>query len=484
MMSASGTRPPLVSWQGLALAFFCALLLTWPMLLVTAPLGYFDTLIYYRTGHEAFDLLWTMLFPPERLGGGGGGGGGGATAVEGVRNLRSLGYSLYLFVTAQTPFGIVGSCVVQTALTLLMLFAFIDRGWRWTGPLVIAGVFALAVLSPLPWVASYAMPDMLSAAVVLYGALLVRRLDRLSLWQGVALALIATLGIASHYGHLPLAAGVFGLALLWRLVTWRLTLVSVAAAAVPILVALSVNLVASAIAFNEPSMAPKRMPILLARSMEDGPARWYLDEACPEAGYAICELFDEMPDDIGKILWQKDGLPKATDDQMRRLRAEEMTILIAAFRAYPLEQSWSLTENTMEQLVSIGTGQFLPLPPAPDNRRWDQVEIQSAQWLDYPVLGAFTTIVWIGTLWGLAVLLVLLRRGRLGREEIEVLAICLAGLLANAAIFGGLSEPADRYQARVVWILPALAALWLARPVSVTKPARTGAALRDGRPAL
>jgi hypothetical protein len=36
--------------------------------------------------------------------------------------------------------------------------------------------------------------------------------------------------------------------------------------------------------------------------------------------------------------------------------------------------------------------------------------------------------------------------------------------MANAAIFGGLSAPVDRYQMRVIWIVPMVAALfWLSR---------------------
>ncbi len=45
-----------------------------------------------------------------------------------------------------------------------------------------------------------------------------------------------------------------------------------------------------------------------------------------------------------------------------------------------------------------------------------------------------------------------------------MLLVAVAGLAINAAIFGGLSVPVDRYQGRVVWIVPVLAALfWLTR---------------------
>jgi hypothetical protein len=38
------------------------------------------------------------------------------------------------------------------------------------------------------------------------------------------------------------------------------------------------------------------------------------------------------------------------------------------------------------------------------------------------------------------------------------------GVVANAAIAGGLSKPHPRYQARIVWLLPAAAALLLLPP--------------------
>jgi len=53
---------------------------------------------------------------------------------------------------------------------------------------------------------------------------------------------------------------------------------------------------------------------------------------------------------------------------------------------------------------------------------------------------------------------------RVGDRERALLFVAIVGLLANAAIFGGLSAPVDRYQARVIWIVPLLAALfWLSR---------------------
>jgi hypothetical protein len=88
------------------------------------------------------------------------------------------------------------------------------------------------------------------------------------------------------------------------------------------------------------SLAPNRVPVLLARSIEDGPGRWYLEEECAHVDrYAICELFDEIPRSVFEMLWAEDGIRTATDEQMARIRAEETEIVLAAARRYPLQQA-------------------------------------------------------------------------------------------------------------------------------------------------
>jgi uncharacterized membrane protein YtjA (UPF0391 family) len=46
-------------------------------------------------------------------------------------------------------------------------------------------------------------------------------------------------------------------------------------------------------------------------------------------------------------------------------------------------------------------------------------------------------------------------------DERALLFVVIIGLVANAFIFGGLSAPADRYQARVIWLVPLLALLYV-----------------------
>jgi hypothetical protein len=55
------------------------------------------------------------------------------------------------------------------------------------------------------------------------------------------------------------------------------------------------------------------------------------------------------------------------------------------------------------------------------------------------------------------------RRGYLSAPERDLALLVLVGLIVNALIFGGLSAPVDRYQSRIVWLIPALWFIYTAR---------------------
>ena len=215
------------------------------------------------------------------------------------------------------------------------------------------------------------MPDLLAATVILWGAVLVSRFDDLGPWQRVALTLVAAFAVAAHYGHGPVAAALYGAVLLWRAVGRRLSWAVVAAAALPVLFAPLANLGASTMVLDRPSATPLRLPVLLARSIQDGPARWYLEEACPEAPLAFCEAFgDAVPGNIAAFLWDEDGIESLDREQMARIREEEFLILARAFRAYPVEQTVSLFGNAARQVVAVGTGGIFLEDEAETGTRW------------------------------------------------------------------------------------------------------------------
>lgn len=322
---------------------------------------------------------------------------------------------------------------------------------------------AIALLTSASWYSAYAMPDILAGIAISASLILTIFLERIPTGLRIALVLLIAFAIAAHGSHLPivvasLAAGVIagsrsggpaGTPIVRR-AAWS---------AAPALLAIAAMLGASYVAFGELSLAPKRYPIQLARSVADGPGAWYLRDHCASDHYAICEVFGPNPPrTVRDFLWSDHGVRRrATPAQMDRIRAEEGTIVRRAALAYPAQQIGRSATNVFLQLLEFGPRDLvfgLNMPGSEGSS-----PLQAAD--DRPRLKAFGKILIYASFIGSLLFLAGIRR-RLTRLELAVLSVVATALVANAAVCGILSGVADRYQGRVAWILPAVTAMiWL-----------------------
>jgi hypothetical protein len=466
------TAAPYLSMKGAAVALLVAIVLFWPMLLADGPLYYNDTYYYWERGNKIAAYLSGQPFEIE-------GAGTNLTANADLRAgmmVRSLPYAVYTYLTGASPLGLYLLCLLQGAAVLWAFFALVpplDRSHR---PALLAGFAFVALGSSLPWFVSYAMPDILGAIPVIYYVCMARRIDELGAWQRFALLMLTIGAITTHYGNVPLSIGLAGAVVAWRAVRGSLTRNALILTIAPVLAALALNMTAGVVATHEASPAPKRLPIMLARSLEDGPARWYLDDVCPEAGYTMCEIFETMPDNISDFLWTNDKFGTASDAQIDGVREEELTILWEAFKRYPAEQTGAIFGNATRQVFTIGTDQLYPLRPEQSAMDLTGLISPDVQ-VDKPAgFAMFDMVVPWATLAAAILLAGAIITGRVAPIYVEAAAILALALIINAAIFGGLSAPVDRYQGRIAWLIPALLALALATRMRSASPSGTLAA--------
>ena len=460
-----------------------AVLSTWPAMLFDGPLFYFDTGEYLSRGEKIVHrVVGTVLRALDSGGGdpiaaaeaaGGAGGGGGSFSPK---VMRSAPYAVFAYVASLGGSMLFGIVLAQSALVYAAAWPLVagrDLGARWACLLAVAICLGA---SSLPWYASYLMPDILGAVVILYAATLVLCFDRLDWFGKLLTGGLAAFAILSHYGNIPLAAVCFTLALVLRWLRGGLTLSVGIAALAPFIAALAINVGGSSASMDGPSAAPARLPVLLARSIEDGPARWHLQEACAEYDYAVCEIWgDEVPDTVGTVLWHGNGLSKASKAQLRRIRDEEPVILWRAFISYPGAQLWSLFGNSVRQMFLVGLDQFYVSDPRGAS--------QSEHDLGRGTFDAFGVVLTATYLASLAALVGLIAARPTVRDDWAAFTvIVLVGLVANAAIFGGLSYPVDRYQGRIAWLVTLVACLAVLERRA--QRARHGSGwAHDGRPA-
>ncbi len=444
-----------------------ALLLCWPMLVFDGPLIFFDTEGYLSQGRAIFERLGALV---TRQSGVNLDVGELRKEAASAGSTRALAYAAFVFLTSW-PFGLTGTAVLQTTFVLLMVWPLVQIPLANKPSLSLmagvgTGIAAMALLTSLPFVASFIMPDLLAAALILYALVLVNGWDDLNLSSKGVLAMIACFAILIHYGNIPLVSVCVAVALVVRYATFRRDFQSVGFALAPILVAVTLNAALSMIAFGQTSITPQRLPVMLARSIQDGPARWHLDEHCVTERYAICGIHATVPPDVGKILWSPQGIKHAPKQLQAAIRAEELLVLRRAFAEYPLQQLYSLSRNALLQLSRAGTADLQLYDPKALVENANPVPLNLDRGL-LDTAGVVHQLMY--AIGALAILVCLVGRNRMrSRPALGMVAVLVGGLLANAAIFGGLSAPVDRYQARIAWLVPGLAMLLWHRRLTST----------------
>jgi hypothetical protein len=439
-------RAPVWLWPTGAV-IVAALLLVWPALMNLYPLVFVDTAAY---------LLHTILraAPWDK------------TAAYGpFLLLFHQGTTLWLPLAAQ---GLMLSWLLWLVQRVALGRASPARH------LLLCG--GLAALTAAPWFTATLMPDAFTPVVVLCLFLLGFGDARLGRLETVAVGAVGALAIAVHMSHLPTAAALVGLVLLARR-RWR----PVLHAGLPLAVALLFLLGANWQNFGRATLSAHGSIFLFARLQADGPAVATLRDRCPASGWYLCDFIDRMPMDSDHFLWNPNSPPARDAAGNYRpmgsvtLAPEAGEIVAATLRAYPLAVARAALGNWVEQLFKVRVGDTLDNAdldefasrvlargfPASEVARFQAgaqmqgtLEARAAPFLlpHVPVLL-------------LSLPLLLAATWRLSRQRDATrlgLVLCvLVGVAGNAFATGALSKPHDRYQARIVWLLPLAAALAL-----------------------
>jgi hypothetical protein len=442
----------------LAIATFALLL--WPALVSGYPLLYPDTLDYLGTGRPAWAALATLHHPE-------------------FYSVRSAIYAavIYLFHWNRTPWPVLAlnACAVVFAVYLTVRSLVQRDAWRKT----LAVLATLSILTGLSWYTSLLMPDIFGAPLYLAVYLFAFARETLRPVEQAVLAALAVFGATAHASHLLVAICLCaGLWLLWLVlrVYRKSSLVSARSfgvATAVILTAIVLQLAVNQRLFGQATLGGGRPPFLEAHIIAEGTGARYLHEHCAEhPGWALCHHLDNLSPYEDEFLWSATGIwggaPPAEQEQLRR---EEMPFLLATLRAYPLQEFAVSLKNTWAQLIDFAIDDA-------DNNLYMQNDLnteipnaraaydRSLQARNALPEGFFTVVQGITVIAALLVIAAALprtlRRAGTHRDRLLALtAVVLFVVAANAAVSGVLSAVDSRYQARIVWLLPVLAALYL-----------------------
>jgi hypothetical protein len=490
-------RSPIASLrprQYLLLLF--GLLLLWPAMINRGPFYFNDTTAYVRSIDAAvFHVTgiasdWTVpiarpqVEPPAASAARPSQAGRPAVATDETKPVllgRSAYYGalLYLGVVFRS-FWIVLllQAALAAALLLTLLRHFVDPAAERRFAVASAVLFAAIALTPLPFFVCLLMPDLFTGLAIIAAAIV------LSGWarerRGVHGLLVATLALAAlvHSSNVLILAGIGCVFGLWHLLPTRKRSFRLSPLVPPAIllgcaaVGLGGEALFSTAVTRITGQAPIRPPFLTARFVDDGPGTQYLRTHCQRSALVLCDYVERLPAPSDGFLWDADprkGVFMAVPpSKQRKLSAEQLPFVVASVTDAPVATATMLTRDFLQQLGKMRLVEF--------NYNFDERQFfvrrlpketllavqQSRAYQETMVTVPFEIVTLAAVVGALAVFVGMgWRRNRGGTGWIGYAAVGVCGVLVNDVICGCLSTPHDRYQMRVIWVLPAIALVML-----------------------
>lgn len=354
----------------------------------------------------------------------------------------------------------------------LLLARVLGVAPRW--PFVL-GMGALGLLTPLGLSVGTVMPDILAGVLVLTVAALMAGWGALRWWERALLFAIATFAMVAHTSHLLLGLALAAALLLLPLrnvAMWR----GAALVGLACLSAVGLERVQKTLQTRHTDTVLLTRPHLVAHLVDHGPGVAYLQRACPEAGFVMCDYVDYVPIEWREFLFSGGTTPEtrvfaeAPVAVKRAISAEQFALTLAVIRDDPVAVMDFAARAWLRQLVRFDpVGMLVPADSVSSDAEVPLVWVSAApDWMQAQILGlavfearwilpALHAVTWFWTLLALAALGWALR----GRHDLSArpgaVLVCTAlllGVVLNAAICGILASPYDRFQARIIWLIP------------------------------
>ncbi len=372
---------------------------------------------------------------------------------------RAVVYGLIL--NAGAPLSFWPVVILQAALTVWVIALTLRAHGFGRTPLLLAGTIAvLSLISTLPWLTSILLTDIFAGLGVLALYLLLLRPRSLSRGEHFALIALIAISAATHSATIAvLLVLILASVMLWLIQPRQMPFARIGNGVLSLAIGAVLVLAANFAVAKRLAWTPGGFALSFGRMLQDGIVKKYLNDDCPDPKLRLCAYKDQLPDDADVWFWGSPLFDKL--GRFAGLDAEMQAIVVDSLFKYPAWQAQTAGVATIRQLVAVHTGegvvdhawhtyriaeQYTPqLVTAMRAARQQQGELSfvAINRLQYPVALIAMAL--------LPIFILLANRQKVP-DVGELAATCGLALIANAFICGTLSNPHDRYGARLVWI--------------------------------
>jgi hypothetical protein len=345
-----------------------------------------------------------------------------------------------------------------------------------TSAKAVVGVVALlAGTTALPTYNSTLLADAFSAFGIVAFVLLASP-ARFSRWELAFLYVVLAVFGVSHMTHAWMMTGMVAVLAFSRWRRWiapvpkRAWIAGAATIAAGIL-SVQVTSYVVQLAFGR---GTQLLPLLTARVIADGPGKAFIDSGCDGRRFQICRVHIGEPSSDPAILF---GLEQSTGAYMlatlqerRRMSEEDLAFAFAVLRSDPFGQIAMSLRNSLRQLLWIdydGLNQgcwekadcWDSLPP----RELAKLKTTPSGRNAWPQ-EAMNVLLYAVVILSLATIPFAYRRiKRVAPERAATVRMWMlvgfAGMLVSCVLGGAVADPQYRYQGRLIWMVPFLAAI-------------------------
>lgn len=391
---------------------------------------------------------------------------------------RPIIYGLFLkyFSLFQSAWFVILTQNLLTAFVLFQLLKMLIEKRVYLKKAYFGIVLFLTLFSGIGWYSNQLMPDFLAPLSILSIFILLKQ-ERFFSPTNLMLMLILIFSSITHFSHLLIGSTLIAaIAFLKLVIRKQLTDISCLRIFSVAAIVFSGWLILPTVNFmvEKKFILSKGSHVFLMAHLNDtGILKKFLDEHCTDEEFKdckICEFKDSLPVDLASFMWSKQNIVKKTGDWEGS--EEEYNKIIHATLKNPkylfLNCYKSLTYGLI-QLTRNGIGQGLTaynegsapygqikwrFPSELNNylnskqNKWDGVN------LNFKLVNVIQLVIIIASLFILIFLFSAHAPSQLSFSTTFFLIFIVGAIVINAFITAGLNSPCERFQARVIWMLP------------------------------
>ncbi len=346
----------------------------------------------------------------------------------------------------------------QAAITVWIVALAMRRTGLGGRPFLLAGIVAvLSVATTLPWLTSILLTDIFCGIGVLALALLL--VGQLSLRERAGAAGLVAIAAATHSATLAVLLIQLCFTPLFFRHEWQHMRRGIRDGVVALLLGAMMVFAANFALAGRIAWTPGGFALSFGRMLQDGIVDRYLADHCPDAQLKLCSYRAQLPHDADEFFWGNEVFISL--GRFAGLGKEMERIALGSLVEYPTLQLKTALIAAGKQLISVHTGEGVVrtawhtyaiieqrTPGASAQMRAarqqrEGIDFRHLNWMHWPL-----------ALLAAALLVLLASVGRSSFPPVigKLAATTLVAVLANAVVCGVLSNPHDRYGARLAWV--------------------------------